>query len=111
MPSTTPAGKGAFAQPGRRGVKERLSDAAGAGCEHQPRSIERVTTDRFRRGDGPLASPCGAARRRTPQSRRLEEQIDVVLGGEKRVYVAIKHEVGLDGSLDGLGDLEVGGVN
>jgi hypothetical protein len=35
----------------------------------------------------------------------------VVLDGEQRAHVALEYEVRLDGSLDGLADLRVGGVN
>jgi hypothetical protein len=35
----------------------------------------------------------------------------MILSGEQRAYVAIKHEVGLHGPLDCLGDIRVGGMN
>jgi hypothetical protein len=41
----------------------------------------------------------------------VKEQVDVILGGKKRTDPAVKHEVGLHGPLDGLGDLRAGGLN
>jgi hypothetical protein len=41
----------------------------------------------------------------------VSEQVDVVLGGERRAYVVIKHKVGLHAPLDGLDHPRVGGVN
>ena len=41
----------------------------------------------------------------------VQEQVHVVLGGEKRAHVALEHEVGLHGPLDRLDQFRVRGVN
>src|SRR6266700_2625211 len=41
----------------------------------------------------------------------VEEQVDVVLGGEQRADVSLEYEVGLHGALDRLGQLRVGSVD
>jgi hypothetical protein len=61
---------------------------------------------------GLVALPAGDDPLRVGDDRPVvEEEVDVIFGGEERTDVALEYEVGLDGALDRLCHLRVGGVD